>query len=137
VAAWRVRSREKRLQHQHQSIPLAGGREGPQGLRQTVLFEFRSGLGDRDRDTYGSFTPQTSSHTLRASYEQERRMRTTAGMVLAVVLAAALAMWIQSSSHRVRSTEPPAEASSTPMLPIELMKKSDKNLPDKTVREPF
>jgi multidrug resistance efflux pump len=65
-------------------------------------------------------------------------MRTTAGIVLAVVFAAALAMWIRSSSHHMSSTEPaPAEASSTPVLPIELMKKSDKDLPDKTVREPF
>lgn len=65
-------------------------------------------------------------------------MRTTVGIVLAVVLAAALAVWIGSSSQRVSSTEAaPAEASSTPVLPIELMRKSDRNLPDKTVREPF
>ena len=65
-------------------------------------------------------------------------MRTTAGIVLGVVFAAALAMWIRSASDHVGSTgTAPAEASSTPMLPIELMKKSGKDLPDKTVREPF
>ena len=65
-------------------------------------------------------------------------MRTTAGMVLAVVLAAAFAMWLRSASHHKSLTESaPAEASTAPMAPIELMKKSDKNLPDKTVREPF
>ncbi len=65
-------------------------------------------------------------------------MRITAGMVLAVVFAAALAMWMRSSSDHMSSTKPaPAEASNTPMLPIELMQKSGKDLPDKTVREPF
>lgn len=65
-------------------------------------------------------------------------MRTTVGMVLAVVLAAALAMWMRSASDHASSTETaPAEASSTPMLPIELMRKSDRNLPDKTVHDPF
>ena len=64
-------------------------------------------------------------------------MRTTAGIALAVVLAVALAMRLLSSSHHMSSTEPPVEASTTPMLPIELMKKSGKDLPDNTVREPF
>lgn len=65
-------------------------------------------------------------------------MRATAGIVLGVVFAAALAMWMWSSSDHVNPTGlAPAEASSTPMLPIELMKKSGKDLPDKTVREPF
>jgi hypothetical protein len=36
----------------------------------------------------------------------------------------------------VKSTRPAAEAS-TPMLPVELMRESNKELPDKTVREPF
>jgi len=65
-------------------------------------------------------------------------MRTTAGIVLAVVLAVALATWMRSASDHVGPTAPaPAEASAGPMLPLELMKKSDRNLPDKTVPEPF
>ena len=65
-------------------------------------------------------------------------MRTTAGIVLAVVLAAALAMWMRFAPDHVSPTgAASAEASITPILPIELMKKSDKNLPDKTVPEPF
>ena len=63
-------------------------------------------------------------------------MRTKAVIVLGVVLAAALATWIRfSSDHSTESA--PAEASTAPMLPIELMKKSNKNLPDNTVPEPL
>jgi hypothetical protein len=61
-------------------------------------------------------------------------MRWIFGVVLAVIFSAAMATWIRSSS--VQSNKPAAEASA-PMLPLELMKKSDKGLPDKTVREPF
>jgi len=65
-------------------------------------------------------------------------MPTAAGIVLAMVFAAALTMWMRSASDHMSPTGPaPAEASSAPMLPLELMKKSDKGLPDKTVREPF
>jgi len=62
-------------------------------------------------------------------------MRTTVAIVLAVVLAAALASWNRSSDHSMEST--PVKASTAPMLPIELMKKSNKNLPDNTVPEPL
>ena len=65
-------------------------------------------------------------------------MRTTAGIVLAVVLVAALATWMRFASDHESPTGPaPVEASTGPMLPLELMKKSGKDLPDKTVREPF
>jgi hypothetical protein len=65
-------------------------------------------------------------------------MRTTAGIVLAVVLVAALATWMRyASDHMSSVARAPEEAAVTPMLPIELMKKSDRNLPDKTVPEPF
>ena len=65
-------------------------------------------------------------------------MRTTAGIVLAVVLAAALATWMRFASDHMGPRGPaPAEALTGPMLPLELMKKSGKDLPDKTVREPF
>jgi hypothetical protein len=64
-------------------------------------------------------------------------MRTTVGIVLGVAFAAALAMLIESSSHVSSTGTAPAEASSTPMLPIELMKKSGKDLPDNTVHDPF
>jgi hypothetical protein len=65
-------------------------------------------------------------------------MRTTAGIVLAVVLAVALATLMRFASDHVGPTAPaPEEASTGPMLPLELMKKSGKDLPDKTVREPF
>jgi hypothetical protein len=63
-------------------------------------------------------------------------MRWISGVVLAVIFSAAMATWIRSSSNQVQSTRPAAEASA-PMLPLELMRKSDKDLPDKTVREPF
>ena len=63
-------------------------------------------------------------------------MRRTASIALLVILAAALGPWMSFSSKQVKSTAP-AEASLTTMLPVELMRKSDKNLPDKTVPEPF
>jgi hypothetical protein len=63
-------------------------------------------------------------------------MRRTTGIVLAVTLAVALGMWMTFSSNR--STMPPAVGTaSPPIAPIELMKKSDRGLPDRTVREPF
>ena len=64
-------------------------------------------------------------------------MRTTVGIVLAVAFAAALAMWMGFSFHVSSTGTAPAEASSTPMLPLEIMKRSDRNLPDKTVHDPF
>lgn len=64
-------------------------------------------------------------------------MRSTVGIVLAVAFAAALAMWIGFASRVGSTGTAPAEASSTPMLPLEIMKRSDRNLPDKTVHDPF
>ena len=64
-------------------------------------------------------------------------MRRTASIALLVILAAALGMWMTFSSKQVKSTAPQAEALLTTILPVELMRKSDKNLPDKTVPEPF
>jgi len=63
-------------------------------------------------------------------------MRRTAGALL-VILAAALGMWMSFSSKQVKSAAPQAEASLNTILPVELMRKSDKNLADKTVPEPF
>ena len=63
-------------------------------------------------------------------------MRRTAGALL-VILAAALGMWMSFSSKQVKSNAPQAEASLTTILPVELMRKSDKDLPEKTVPEPF
>jgi hypothetical protein len=64
-------------------------------------------------------------------------MRKTIGIVLSVIFAVALGMWIRSSSNHANSSVPAAaEATSTPMLPVELMRKA-KDLPDNTVREPF
>ena len=74
-----------------------------------------------------------------ASAEQEGRMRTTFGVGLAVILAAAaLGMWLRSSSNDVTSTVPEAaaKASGTPVLPIEIMRNTGKDLPDKTPPEP-
>jgi len=62
-------------------------------------------------------------------------MRTTAGILVAVILAAALGVRMSNSSNRVSSTVPAAAEAS--MLPIELMRKSDRDLPDNTAREPF
>jgi len=65
-------------------------------------------------------------------------MRTTAVIVLVVVLAAALATWMRFAPDHPGPTGPaPAEASTGPILPLELMKKSGKDLPDKTVFQPF
>jgi hypothetical protein len=58
-------------------------------------------------------------------------------MALLVVLTAALGMWMSFSSNQMKSTEPLVEASLTTILPVELMRKFDKDLPDKTVPEPF
>ena len=55
-------------------------------------------------------------------------MRRTASIALLVILAAALGMWMSFSSKQVKSAAPQAEAS---------MRKSEKNLADKTVPEPF
>jgi hypothetical protein len=63
-------------------------------------------------------------------------MRRTASIALLVILAA-LGMWMIFSSKQVKSNAPQAEASLTTILPVELMRKSDENLPDKTVPEPF
>jgi hypothetical protein len=51
-------------------------------------------------------------------------------------LEAALGMWT-SSSKQVKSDTPQADASVNTIIPLELMSKSDKNLPDKTVPDPF
>ena len=64
-------------------------------------------------------------------------MRRTATIALLVILAAALGMWMSFSSEQVKSTATQAEASLTTIFPVELMRKSDKDLPDKTVPEPF
>ena len=64
-------------------------------------------------------------------------MRRTASIALLVILAAALGMWMSFSSKQVKSAAPRADASLNTILPGELMRKSDKNLPDKTVPEPF
>jgi hypothetical protein len=64
-------------------------------------------------------------------------MRRTASVALLVFLAAALGMWMSFSSKQVKSTAPQAEASLTTILPVEFMRKSEKDLPDKTVPEPF
>jgi hypothetical protein len=64
-------------------------------------------------------------------------MRKTIGIVLAVFFVAALGVWIRSSNHGNSGVPAAAEATSTPMLPVELMRKANKDLPDNTVREPF
>jgi hypothetical protein len=64
-------------------------------------------------------------------------MRRTVGTVLVVTLAVALATWMRFSSNQLKSTAPPAEASITTIIPDELMRNSGKELPDKTVPEPF
>ena len=64
-------------------------------------------------------------------------MRRTAGIALLVILAAAVGMWTSFSSNQVKSTKAVAGASLTTILPVELMRKSDKELPDRTVPEPF
>jgi hypothetical protein len=58
-------------------------------------------------------------------------------MALLVFVAAALGVWMSFSSSQVKSTKLPTEASLTTTLPIELMRKSNKELPDGTVPEPF
>lgn len=62
-------------------------------------------------------------------------MRTIAGVLVAVSLVAALGMWMRYSSNRVGAAAPAAAEAS--MLPIELMRKSARDLPDNTTREPF
>jgi hypothetical protein len=66
-------------------------------------------------------------------------MRWPVGIVWAVSLAAALgALLLAFSSRQVNRNVPvAAEASSTAIFPIELHPQADKDLPDKTVREPF
>jgi len=64
-------------------------------------------------------------------------MRRTASIALLVILAVALGMWMTFSSKQVKSYATQADASLTTILPVELMGKSDKGLPDKTVPEPF
>jgi hypothetical protein len=64
-------------------------------------------------------------------------MRRTSGIAALVVFAAALGMSMYFSSNQVKSTKPTAEASLTTILPVELMRNSRKELPDKTVPEPF
>jgi hypothetical protein len=61
-------------------------------------------------------------------------MRSTVGVALAVILAAAFGMWMRSSFNDVKSTAAEVKASNSP---LELMQKADKNLPDQTPREPF
>jgi hypothetical protein len=63
-------------------------------------------------------------------------MRRTASIALLVILAA-LGIWMSFSPKQVKSNAPQAEASLATILPVELMRKSDKNMPDKTVPEPF
>ena len=65
-------------------------------------------------------------------------MRWKAVIVLAIILAAAVGVRLESSPRDVSSNASEAvEASSNTILPYELHLKADKNLPDKTVPEPF
>jgi hypothetical protein len=57
--------------------------------------------------------------------------------LLTVILAAALGVWLRFSPSQVNPNSGAAEASSTAIFPIELHPKAGKDLPDKTVREPF
>jgi hypothetical protein len=61
-------------------------------------------------------------------------MRRTTGIPLTAILAAALGIWMWSWFTDVKSTAPGVKAS---IIPLELMQKADKNLPDQTPREPF
>jgi hypothetical protein len=59
------------------------------------------------------------------------------GVVLAVVLAAP-SLWLRFSPSQVNpNVSGAAEASSTRIFPIELYPKAGKDLPDKTIPEPF
>ena len=66
-------------------------------------------------------------------------MRRTVGVALTVILAAAaLGIWIQSAFIKMKPNGiTAAEASSTPLLPSELMRNADKNLPAEAHGEPF
>jgi hypothetical protein len=65
-------------------------------------------------------------------------MRRTAGIVLAVIMAAAFALWLRLPPSQVSSNmSGAAEASSSAIFPNELHRNAGKNLPDHTVREPF
>jgi hypothetical protein len=61
-------------------------------------------------------------------------MRKVIGIVLAISFVAALGVWIRSSNHANSSVPAAAEAT---MLPLELERKANKDLPDNTVRNPF
>jgi len=65
-------------------------------------------------------------------------MLRTAGVVLAVIMAAAFALWLRFSPSQVSSNmSGAAEASSSAIFPNELNPNAGKDLPDQTVREPF
>jgi hypothetical protein len=65
-------------------------------------------------------------------------MRWTVGIVLAVALVAALAVWSRFPPSQVNPNAPGAvKASSTAIFPDELHKQAGKDLPDGTVRDPF
>jgi hypothetical protein len=61
--------------------------------------------------------------------------RRTVGIAFAVILAAALGVWLGFSPSQVNLNARAAEPST--IFPIELHSKAGKDLPDTTVREPF
>jgi hypothetical protein len=65
------------------------------------------------------------------------QMRWTVGIVLVVILAAALGVWLGFSPSQVNPNASGAAEAGTAIFPIELHPKAGKDLPDKTVREPF
>jgi hypothetical protein len=60
-------------------------------------------------------------------------MRKVIGIVLAISFVAALGVWIRSANHANSSVPAAAEAT---MLPLELERKANKDLPDNTVLKP-
>jgi hypothetical protein len=64
------------------------------------------------------------------------QMRWSVGIVFAVILAAALGVWLGFSPSQVNPNVSRAAEAST-IFPTELHTQAGKELPDKTVREPF
>jgi hypothetical protein len=90
------------------------------------------------RVNVNELSPHDSDQSLHRGRNRSRGliMRLTVGIVLAVILVA-LGVWLRFSPNQVNQNTGAAEASSTAILPIELHPKVGKDLPDKTVREPF
>jgi hypothetical protein len=86
-----------------------------------------------------STTTETPSTAQIAFFEEEATMRKTAALVVtAILIAATVAIWVESASvTENRNAAATASTSTTPISPIDLMQRRGKNIPAASYDDPF